>query len=92
MRMEQYLHAGSGHACVSGCASTECKWSCKLTHDHISHISPLMHGRAAAHESTFLRDTETPSEGFLVCSRVDETVLLYSGSSLYAHTSADGYC
>ena len=55
----------------------------------------LMHGRAATHiyEFAFLRDTETLSEGFLVCSREDQTTLLqYGASSLYVHTFADGYC
>lgn len=59
----------------------------------------IIYHRSRPHASllltyAFLRDTETLSfsEGFLVCSRMDQTALQYGASSLYVCTFADGYC
>ncbi len=81
---------------MRGRASAECEWSCKLAHNHISHISlpQCIAALLLTYESTVLRDAETLSlrEGFLVCSRTDQTTLQYEASSLYERTFADGYC
>lgn len=65
------------------------------TRSYITDLA-LMHCRAAAHihEFAFFRDTETRSfsEGLLVCSRTNQTVLQYEASSLYLCTFADGVC
>lgn len=93
MQMELCLHAGV-RPCVdvpplsaSGHAGSH---TIIYRTSHPSCIAALL----LTYKFTIFRDAETVSlsEGFLVCSRTDQTQLQYEASSLYERTFADGYC